>query len=147
MTTNTIDCASRLCLLAAQSEERLNNPTDARLWLQRAAIAPREADWSDLDPSGESFDYTSQDWRRLVFSFGDTGELIHPRFDSRAPLRLPGVGDLSPKPEAEETREDSVEQLAEPIKDMGQPDDPGAAPIKGKDLAERLDSLLDRPKT
>jgi len=30
---------------------------------------------------------------------------------------------------------------------MGQPDDPGAAPIKGKDLAERLDSLLDKPKS
>ena len=136
--------SSRLCLLAAQSEERLNNPTDARLWLQRAAIAPREADWSDLDPSGESFDYTSQDWRRLVFSFGDTGELIHPRFDSRAPLRLPGVGDLFPKPDAED---ETAEEVKPPITDMGQPDDPGAAPIKGKDLAERLDSLLDRPKT
>jgi HemY protein len=137
--------SSRLCLLAAQSEERLNNPTDARLWLQRAAIAPREADWSDLDPSGESFDYTAQDWRRLVFSFGDTGELIHPRFDSRAPLRLPGVGDLSPK--QADTPEDLSEEAPAPIMEMGQPDDPGAAPIKGKDLAERLDSLLDRPKT
>jgi len=34
--------------------------------------------------------------------------------------------------------------MAEPVT---QPDDPGAAPIEGKDLAERLDSLLDRPKT
>jgi len=132
--------SSRLCLLAAQSEERLNNPTDARLWLQRAATASREADWSDLDPSGESFDYTPQDWRRLVFSFGDTGELIHPRFDSRAPLRLPGVGDLAEgAPEAE-----TVGEINKPLT---QPDDPGAAPIKGQDLAERLDSLLDRPKS
>ena len=130
--------SSRLCLLAAQSEERLNNPTDARLWLQRAATAPREADWSDLDPSGESFDYSAQDWRRLVFSFGDTGELIHPRFDSRAPLRLPGVAELG------ETTETAEDVSAEPV---NQPDDPGAAPIKGQDLAERLDSLLDRPKT
>ncbi|MEP3655227.1 MAG: heme biosynthesis HemY N-terminal domain-containing protein [Litorimonas sp.] len=130
--------SSRLCLLAAQSEERLNNPTDARLWLQRAATAPREADWSDLDPSGESFDYTPQDWRRLVFSFGDTGELIHPRFDSRAPLRLPGVNDLR---EPEDVIE---EEVLEPVT---QPDDPGAAPVEGKDLAERLDSLLDRPKS
>ena len=129
--------SSRLCLLAAQSEERLNNSTDARIWLQRAAIAPREADWSDLDPSGESFDYTAQDWRRLVFSFGDTGELIHPRFDNRAPLRLPGVGDAEP---------DAVELEADVVKPVTQPDDPGAAPIKGQDLAERLDSLLDRPK-
>jgi len=127
--------------LAAQSEERLNNPSDARLWLQRAATAPREADWSDLDPSGESFDYSPQDWRRLVFSFGDTGELIHPRFDSRAPLRLPGVGDR-------ETVEEVIETpAAETVSTTVQPDDPGPAPVKGKDLAERLDSLLDRPKS
>ncbi len=129
--------SSRLCILAAQSEERLNNPTDARLWLQRAATAPREADWSDLDPSGESFDYTPQDWRRLVFSFGDTGELIHPRFDSRAPLRLPGVPDVEP------TAEEPEDEILEPVV---QPDDPGVAPEEGNDLAERLDSLLDRPK-
>lgn len=137
--------SSRLCLLAAQSEERLNNPTDARLWLQRAAIAPREADWSDLDPSGESFDYTDQDWRRLVFSFGDTGELIHPRFDSRAPLRLPGVGELA-SDDVVEAEDVVVKTPKKTLKSMGQPDDPGAAPIEGKDLAERLDSLLDRPK-
>jgi len=146
--------SSRLCLLAAQSEERLHNPTDARLWLQRAATAPREADWSDLDPSGESFDYTPQDWRRLVFSFGDTGELIHPRFDSRAPLRIPGVGDtpLEERPEKQVVEKGApkeklgakVEDAIEPAK---QPDDPGAAPIEGKDLAERLDSLLDRPNS
>jgi len=137
--------SSRLCLLAAQSEERLNNPTDARLWLQRAATAPREADWSDLDPSGESFDYTPQDWRRLVFSFGDTGELIHPRFDNRAPLRLPGVGDLA----HDEIDPEAVEEVVKPVTQppLTQPDDPGAAPIKGQDLAERLDSLLDRPKS
>ncbi len=129
--------SSRLCVLAAQSEERLNNPTDARLWLQRAATAPREADWSDLDPSGESFDYTPQDWRRLVFSFGDTGELIHPRFDSRAPLRLPGVADIAEAVEEEE------ENLAIA---NNQPNESGAAPVKGQDLADRLDSLLDRPK-
>lgn len=130
--------SSRLCVLAAQTEERLNNPTDAKLWMQRAATAPREADWSDLDPSGESFDYSPQDWRRLVFSFGDTGELIHPRFDSRAPLRLPGI------PEIETLSDTGEEDVAEP---MTQPDDPGAAPIEGDDLAERLDSLLDRPKS
>jgi len=124
--------SSRLCVLAAQSEERLNNPKDARLWLQRAAIAPREADWSDLDPSGESFDYSPQDWRRLVFSFGDTGELIHPRFDRRAPLRLPGIEDPEIK------------------KDEGPPVSPEAPSenqVEDKGLADRLDSLLDDPKS
>ena len=123
--------SSRLCILAAQSEERLNNPSDARLWLQRAAIAPREADWSDLDPSGESFDYSPQDWRRLVFSFGDTGELIHPRFDKRAPLRLPGVEDADAKKD-EET--------------LVSPETLSDIQVEDKGLADRLDSLLDDPK-
>lgn len=133
--------SARLCVLAAQTEGRLNNPTDAKLWMQRAATAPREADWSDLDPEGDSFDYTPQDWRRLVFSFGDTGELIHPRFDSRAPLRLPGVPDVQEAVAEEETPAEVSPVLTK------QPDDPGKAPVAGKDLAERLDSLLDQPKT
>lgn len=137
--------SSRLCVLAAQSEERLNNPTDARLWLQRAAIAPREADWSDLDPSGESFDYSPQDWRRLVFSFGDTGELIHPRFDRRSPLRLPGVKETEPEAEkdapsqAEAASESSPESSPEISAEPSQPEQKG--------LADRLDSLLDKPKS
>ena len=132
--------SSRLCLLAAQSEERLNNPTDARIWLQRAAIAPREADWSDLDPSGESFDYTPQDWRRLVFSFGDTGELIHPRFDSRAPLRLPGIAETTPASENE------VAENSDTAAPTPKAEDPSMEPAEDKGLAERLDSLLDQPK-
>ena len=138
--------SSRLCILAAQSEERLDNAADARLWLQRAAIAPREADWSDLDPSGESFDYTPQDWRRLVFSFGDTGELIHPRFDSRAPVRLPGIADLEPALEAETTEtEKLVERDAPNVPE--EVSNETSVEVQEKGLAERLDSLLDRPKS
>ena len=134
--------SSRLCVLAAQTEERLNNPTDARLWLQRAAIAPREADWSDLDPSGESFDYTPQDWRRLVFSFGDTGELIHPRFDRSEPLRLPGVKEP-------ETAEEAPVQLneADPSETVSEEPIEILPEQKGQGLADRLDSLLDKPKS
>ena len=140
--------SSRLCVLAAQSEERLNNSTDARLWMQRAAIAPREADWSDLDPSGESFDYSPQDWRRLVFSFGDTGELIHPRFDNRAPVRLPGVPEAMPKME-NETAETAAETDVQAEGSSGETQtkaSPEKGKAKGKGLADRLDSLLDRPK-
>ena len=136
---------ARLCVLAAQAERHLNNPTDARLWMQRAATAPRDADWSDLDPEGESFDYAPQDWRRLVFSFGDTGELIHPRFDARAPLRLPGVPDVV---EAEPVLELAAEE--ETSVETDAPVEPIAADIEDvskKGLAERLDSLLDKPKS
>ncbi len=136
-TKEDVGPSARLCVLAAQAEGRLNNPTDARLWMQRAATAPREADWSDLDPEGESFDYSPQDWRRLVFSFGDTGELIHPRFDARAPLRLPGVAEIvDPEPQEEA-----------PIEPIIDTEDPILEPVEGKDLAERLDSLLDKPKS
>jgi len=139
--------SSRLCLLAAQTEERLNNPTDARLWLERAAIAPREADWSDLDPSGESFDYTPQDWRRLVFSFGDTGEIIHPRFDSRAPLRLPGV--KTPEPELVDGDSVDIDAETDPLDESAKPAESDLSKTLPQEmgLADRLDSLLDRPKS
>ena len=117
--------SARLCLLAAQAEAQLKNNSDANVWVQRAAIAPREADWSDLDPSGDSFDYTAQDWRRLVFSYGDTGELIHPRAEKQAAARLPGLGDIG----------------AEPANETSASND--ASGKDGDDLADRLDSLLD----
>ncbi|MGE3867651.1 MAG: hypothetical protein AB7G04_12130, partial [Hyphomonadaceae bacterium] len=50
-------------------------------WLAQAAFAPREADWSDLDPEGAAFLYEDADWARLVYVYGDTGKLIHPRLE------------------------------------------------------------------
>ena len=120
--------------------------------MQRAATAPREADWSDLDPEGDSFDYAPQDWRRLVFSFGDTGELIHPRFDAREPLRLPGVPELIAENLQDEYAmkaepEATTSQVKEIVEDIEQGVEGDAeAPQTGKGLAERLDSLLDKPK-
>ena len=42
--------SARLCTLAAKTETILKNQQDARVWIERAATAPAEADWSDLDP-------------------------------------------------------------------------------------------------
>jgi len=149
--------SARLCVLAAQTETVLNNPSDAALWMQRAATAPREADWSDLDPSGESFDYSAQDWRRLVFSFGETGTLIHPRAERQDVARLPLAAPLAsavPKvvaSEQAETKMDDGEELPAKMPDNDTPsndtsDTPNAAKVIGdNDLAERLDSLLDKP--
>jgi HemY protein len=53
----------------------------ARHWLVQAAVAPREQDWSDLDPEGAAFLYDDSEWARLVTVYGDTGQLIHPRFE------------------------------------------------------------------
>lgn len=79
--------SSRICLLAYSAETKLGNIADAQVWLQRAAMASTEPNWTDLDPEGTAFDYQNADWRRLVFSFGDKGELIHPRFETGAAKR------------------------------------------------------------
>ncbi|WP_409432401.1 heme biosynthesis protein HemY [Litorimonas sp. RW-G-Af-16] len=131
---------ARLCLLAAQAEQRLNNDADARLWTERAATAPREPNWSDLDPSGEGFDYSAQDWRRLVFSYGDTGELIHPRAERQAEGRRPGPNNA---PDTKLIIEQKKAPETSPVELPHQPDDPGIPPT-GDDLAGRLDSLLDK---
>ena len=56
-------------------------PDEARLWMARGMSAPHEPDWSDLDPEGRAFAYQAADWARLVATFAETGELIHPRFE------------------------------------------------------------------
>ena len=123
--------SARLCTLAAQAETMLKNQQDARIWMERAATAPAEADWSDLDPEGDAFDYMDQDWRRLVFSFGEKGELIHPRYERGAARRKPLDLKVSKDPvEAPPAVTDS--QL-------------GA--VDTDDLADRLDNLMDKPNT
>jgi HemY protein len=64
---------------------------EARGWITRAAGAAQEPDWSDLDPEGRAFAYTPQDWARLVSTYAETGELVHPRFErhERAMSELP----------------------------------------------------------
>jgi HemY protein len=132
--------SARLCTLAAQAETMLKNPQDARTWMQRAATAPAEPDWSDLDPEGEAFDYSDQDWRRLVFSYGEKGELIHPRYERGAARRA--ALDLPKKETAS-----AVNDLRD-LDPPRQPDDPGTGKIiDTDDLADRLDSLLDKPES
>lgn len=56
---------------------------EARAWVARGIEAPQEPDWSDLDPEGRAFAYRREDWARLVGSYGETGQLIHPRHERR----------------------------------------------------------------
>jgi len=139
---NETEPSARLCTLAAQAETMLKNPQDARIWMERAATAPAEPDWSDLDPEGEAFNYSDQDWRRLVFSYGERGELIHPRYERGAARLAPAALKLTPHSETKDAEIDIRELGDTP----GQPDDPGASKIiDTDDLADRLDSLLDKP--
>lgn len=95
--------SARICQLAAQAEALCKNTSDARLWTQRCASAPIEPDWSDLDPEGPAFDYSDTDWRRLIYSYGDQGELIHPRYERFEKMRPAGFGqpELADSPNAE----------------------------------------------
>ena len=136
--------SARLCSLAAKTEASLNNAHDSRIWLERAATAPSEPDWSDLDPKGEAFDYSDQDWRRLVFSYGMNGELIHPRYEKGAARRTPlaGLGGSAATDEAQKDGKDEVvEQTSHPDTDI-QPAE--TQTLDKDDLAGRLDSLLDK---
>jgi HemY protein len=76
--------SSRIAMLFAQVARGRGDENCARNWLAQAAAAPREADWSDLDPEGPAFLYDDNDWARLVYVFGDGGQLIHPRMERGA---------------------------------------------------------------
>ena len=70
----------------ARIEFALGHADEARSWIVRAPAAPQEPDWSDIDPSGRAFAYAPADWARLVSTYAETGELIHPRFERREPV-------------------------------------------------------------
>jgi HemY protein len=107
--------SSRICILFAQVARGRGDENAARTWLGQAAAAPRELDWSDLDPEGPAFLYDDADWARLVYAFGDTGQLIHPRMerggnDALGPvLALPPAAVSLPPSRPQEPTVDDVE--------------------------------------
>jgi HemY protein len=72
---------ARLAGLMARVASAAGDRDEARAWIARGAAAPQEPDWSDLDPEGHAFAYTPADWARLVATYAETGELIHPRHE------------------------------------------------------------------
>ncbi|MGE0742191.1 MAG: heme biosynthesis protein HemY [Hyphomonadaceae bacterium] len=110
--------SSRICILFAQVARGRGDENAARTWLAQAAAAPRELDWSDLDPEGPAFLYDDSDWARLVYVYGDSGQLIHPRLerganDALGPvLALPTKALTPPKPETASAPDDvEVEEV------------------------------------
>ncbi|WOR14580.1 heme biosynthesis HemY N-terminal domain-containing protein [Hyphomonas sp. FCG-A18] len=88
---------ARLCLLLAKALTGYGDRDEAARWRGMASTAAREPEWSDMDPRGQAFTYRQADWSRLVYEFGDTGRLIHPRYEASEreleagrPLALPG---------------------------------------------------------
>jgi HemY protein len=116
--------SSRICILFAQVARGRGDDNAARTWLAQAAAAPREADWSDLDPEGPAFLYDDSDWARLVYAFGDGGQLIHPRMerggnDVLGPvMAMPTAVLTPPKPElrAERAPDDVQSEEVEEIR-------------------------------
>lgn len=73
---------ARLCLLMERALKGYGDRDEAARWARMASTASREPDWSDLDPKGGAFDFDTSDWARLVYTFGDIGDLVHPRYES-----------------------------------------------------------------
>ena len=73
---------ARLCLLLEQALRGYGDEAEANRWGRMAVTASREPEWSDIDPKGTAFDYSRRDWARLVYAFGDAGNLVHPRYEA-----------------------------------------------------------------
>jgi HemY protein len=80
------DPSARVCGLMARVAFAAGEADEARAWMARGAAAPQEPAWTDLDPKGRAFAYGPADWARLVASFSETGDLIHPRHERREPV-------------------------------------------------------------
>src|SRR6185437_3326811 len=74
---------ARIAGLNARVAFASGQPDEARLWLAQGMNSAQEPDWSDLDPEGRAFAYRASDWARLVVTYAETGELIHPRHERR----------------------------------------------------------------
>ena len=108
--------SSRICILFAQVSRGRGDENGARTWLAQAAAAPREPDWSDLDPEGPAFLYDDNDWARLVYVYGDGGQLVHPRMerganDALGPVLALPTAALSPPRSAPVTDHVEVEEV------------------------------------
>lgn len=110
---------ARLCGLYARLSYSLGDSDGARVWMAKGAISPAEPDWSDLDPEGHAFNYTPGDWARLVSSYAETGELIHPRYERREAT----MSDLPKMPVAYEPQAPFVSAAETGFAPMA--DDPG----------------------
>ena len=137
--------SARLCTLASAAEDKLGNPIDARAWHLRAASAPIEADWSDLDPDGPAFKYEDKDWQRLILSYGESGTLIHPRYEARQRRRSAIALEADILQAAAEPKQQDKKPTPKNLDTPPRPDDPGVS-LQGddkEDLSKRLENLLD----
>lgn len=120
---------ARLAGLMARAAHAAGAADEARAWIARGTAAPQEPDWSDLDPEGRAFAYAPADWARLVSTYAETGELIHPRLE-RAER---GLSDLPELPVGYVESAPFVQAAESGAPIMPVPDDPGFGPDFGYD--------------
>lgn len=113
---------ARIAGLMARAAFAAGAPDEARVWLARGISAPHEPDWSDLDPEGRAFAYHASDWARLVITYAESGELIHPRHE-RAERTLRELPEL---PLAYDDEPMLTEPVLYPVEaeDYGEPEPP-----------------------
>jgi HemY protein len=86
---------SRIYQFAASIAELRGDAGEVQRMTAEAARAPREADWSDLDPDGPAFLYTVEDWAKLAKAWGEEERLIHPRLEGGGAERSAAPAALS----------------------------------------------------
>ena len=125
---------SRVCRLMEMITRATGEPDDARNWAEKAGHAPREPEWSDIETDGSAFNYAHDDWARLVYTFGDGEQLIHPRHESyRAELdvvrnrALPAPQTAGPVPTPAPSKPEAL-----PGQDDPTPTPPPADYVKGR---------------
>ncbi|WP_291845561.1 heme biosynthesis HemY N-terminal domain-containing protein [Maricaulis sp.] len=128
--------SSRLCALSARLARLDGKDELARRWMTRASHAGADADWSDIDPEGRLFAYTPDDWKRMVYVYGDENRLTHPRYEryERAAGAVPETALLdAPRPvRAAGSRTTSFADT--PVR---MPDDPGVTDEDEADSGRR----------
>ncbi len=134
---------ARIAGLQARVAFAARQPDEARVWLAQGMSAPQEPDWSDLDPEGRAFAYHASDWARLVATYAETGDLIHPRHErhERSLSELPELP-IAYADSAPFLRADGGGPLLYPVDDQvyGDPDPgelPSPPPLAAKPRARR----------
>ena len=134
---NQSPISARLCVLAARLDQLDGDEEGARRWMARAAHAPAEANWSDIDDAGAAFNFTDADWQRMVDAWGHDEALIHPRHERfEIPAAAAPESALLDAPKARSARaQDGDRTSSEPsfYEAEPAPDDPGVEPETAAD--------------
>jgi len=139
---STDEVNARVCILAANAEALRQNNLEALEWLQTAVTAPKDFNWSDISPEGIAFDYTEEEWIRLINVFGKKAEFIHPRYEKGEKTLLPISVVNSPILNKKKVTNKKLKSLFK----EGKHQEEKFEILIPNGLAERLESLLEPSK-